>query len=258
MNCCEVIKKSGVCPIALGVQGPRWGIGLWFDYLLLNTAGGDFRERLMWGKESWESQEVYHVFEIWSEMIKKGYFNDDLGSIDPNQITTAYVAQGKCAMVLNGPWCTNNFMTGSLQLVAGVDFDSFTFPSINPNVKPSSEGCIEGWVVNPNCKNYDAVKKVLSYYGSKEVQDLRTEMRLIPSPRKDMTYKGYDEGAKRIAEMLRPQYQDLPLHQNFELATVSEMQDSGLNGLIEFINNPSDYKKICAGLERSSRQVFDK
>ena len=256
MSACEAIKQSGTTPFVVGAQGARWGLGLWFDYLLLNTAGGEFRENLMQGKESWESEEVYKAFELWKEMIDKGYFNTDFAAIDPNQIPCSYIAQGKAAMFLNGPWYITNLE--NVGFAAGDDFDSFTFPQIDPNVEPSSEGCIEAWAVNANTKSYDACKQVLIELSSKEVLDCLTNGKLITNPRTDLSLDSFSEGARIITENLQPQYEEKTLHNNFELATIPAMQEAGLNAFVEFMGAPDTYKDICARLQQTAEAEFSK
>lgn len=254
MDVCEVIKQNGITPFVAGAQGARWGLGFWFDYLLLNTAGGEFRENLMQGKESWESEEVYRAFEAWKEMIDKGYFNQDIAAIDPNQIPCSYIAQGKCAMMLNGPWTINNL--GNVDMIAGDDFGSFTFPQMDDAVAPASEGCIEAWGVNANTQNYEACKKLLAYWGTKEICDLFTSEQKVSNPRRDMTLDAFSEAERVIMEQLIPQYENKTLYNNYELATIPVMQEAGMNAFVEFVGAPDTYKTICANLQQTAEENF--
>ena len=45
---CDKLKAAGVAPIALGSKN-RWPAQFWFDYLLLRTAGPEYRAKLMAG-----------------------------------------------------------------------------------------------------------------------------------------------------------------------------------------------------------------
>ena len=45
---CDTLKAKGVTPIALGSKN-RWPAQFWFDYLILRTAGPDYRAKLMNG-----------------------------------------------------------------------------------------------------------------------------------------------------------------------------------------------------------------
>ena len=46
---CERLKSQGITPIALGSKD-RWPAQFWFDYLLLRTAGPEYRASLMAGR----------------------------------------------------------------------------------------------------------------------------------------------------------------------------------------------------------------
>jgi ABC-type glycerol-3-phosphate transport system substrate-binding protein len=54
---CEALKAKGVTPIALGSKN-RWPAQFWFDYLILRTAGPDYRAKLMEGSASYNDPEI--------------------------------------------------------------------------------------------------------------------------------------------------------------------------------------------------------
>ena len=49
LRCATTLKAKGIAPIALGSKN-RWPAQFWFDYLLLRTAGPDYRAKLMSGE----------------------------------------------------------------------------------------------------------------------------------------------------------------------------------------------------------------
>lgn len=87
----------------------------------------------MWGKESWESEEVYNVFEIWKEAI-------------------------------------NNLIGAGWK--PGTDFSMFAFPSVDPDVQQASQGAIQSWCINANATDEQiaASKELFAYIGSSEIQ----------------------------------------------------------------------------------------
>ena len=57
MAACKTLKGAGVKPFALGSKN-RWPAQFWFDYILLRTAGPEYRAKLMAGEASYTDPEV--------------------------------------------------------------------------------------------------------------------------------------------------------------------------------------------------------
>ena len=53
-------------PISLGSMN-RWPAQFWFDYLLLRTAGPDYRATLMAGEAAYTDPEVVNAMTLWQE-----------------------------------------------------------------------------------------------------------------------------------------------------------------------------------------------
>lgn len=256
MEVARLCKESAYTPFSVGGNLTRWMPAFWFDYILLNTAGGEFRERLMWGEESWESEEVYEAFEIWKEAIDLGYFNDDVSEIDYRQATDK-VAKGQAAMMLLGPWAINDFMSDDYRLIPEEEFDTFAFPQINPNVPQAAEGAIISLGINPNGNATEAAELLLVYFAEKEQVTYIAQTRNSLGSRKDISFDIYSDETRGLLERQYEQTSENPLYMNFELATLPAMQDVGMNAIIEFMETPDSYKEICAQVEAVSRATFD-
>lgn len=250
----ESCQEAGYIPFAVGPYLTRWMPVFWFDYLLLNTAGGDFRERLMWGKESWESPEVHRVFELWKELIDQGYFNDNLDTADSKE-AIGMVAKGEAAMMLQGPWAINEFKLYDLE--AQVDYDMFPFPVMDYSVAPAAEGATVSWCINPATDAYEACERFLAFMAGYEAMEYLASERNTLSPRSDIDFEIYDEATRGLMEELSNVVNESTLYMNFELATLPAMQDAGMDAFITFMKEPETYKEICAELERISRETFD-
>ena len=61
---CKELKSKGITPIALGSKN-RWPAQFWFDYLLLRSAGPDYRAQLMAGKASYDDPQVKQAMGMW-------------------------------------------------------------------------------------------------------------------------------------------------------------------------------------------------
>lgn len=249
-----IIKEAGYTPFAVSGNLTRWMPAFWFDYILLNTAGGEFRERLMWGKESWESPEVYKVFELWKEIVDAGYFNQNINTAD-NKEVSGMVGKGEAAMMLQGPWAISDLKL--LGLEPGKDFDLFPFPQISESIQPAAEGAILAWAVNSNSKVVPEAERLLAYMAEYDTVLYLSSKRNTLGARKDIGMEIYDETTMPLMEGLNEILNESSLYMNFELATLPTIQDAGMDGFIEFLNSPENYKEICAELEKISRETFD-
>src|SRR5512142_1455070 len=101
---CKKLKAAGVAPIALGSKN-RWPAQFWFDYLLLRTAGPDYRARLMAGQAKYTDPEVQRAMKMWKELIDAGYFAKNPNADDWTDAADK-VMKGEAGMTLMGTWIT--------------------------------------------------------------------------------------------------------------------------------------------------------
>ena len=121
---CETLKQKGITPIALGSKN-RWPAQFWFDYLLLRTAGPDFRHKLMIGAASYSDDAVKTALKLWKSLTDKGYFVANANA-DGWTDASDKVARGDAAMTLMGTWITGYW--NGIGLKPGEDYDFFSFP----------------------------------------------------------------------------------------------------------------------------------
>ena len=128
---CETLKGKGVTPIALGSKN-RWPAQFWFDYLLLGTAGPDYRAGLMNGSAALmttpRSRPPWRCGRTWrTRATSRPNANADSWTDASDK-----VARGDAAMTLMGTWITGYW--NGLGLEPGKDYDFFPFPSIADGV----------------------------------------------------------------------------------------------------------------------------
>ncbi len=68
-------KAAGIVPISLGSMN-QWPAQFWFDYLILRTAGAEYRAKLMAGEAAYTDPEVVRAMELWAELVDAGCFAD--------------------------------------------------------------------------------------------------------------------------------------------------------------------------------------
>ena len=194
---CETLKGKGVTPIALGSKN-RWPAQFWFDYLLLGTAGPDYRAGLMNGSASYDDAEVKAAMAMWKDLADKGYFAPNANA-DSWTDASDKVARGDAAMTLMGTWITGYW--NGLGLEPGTDYDFFPFPSIADGVPTSVVGPVDGLVISNDGENRAGAEAFLSFMMSNADVPGELDRRIRSAQRQRQRRPG--ELQRRHAEGLR-------------------------------------------------------
>jgi len=239
---CETLKTSGITPISLGAR-EKWPAQFWFDYLLLRTAGYDYRQRLMEGKVSYSDAPVRRVFNLWADLITKGYFNSNplLTSWDTG--ATEDVFKGQAAMTLMGTWVIGHYSDTDHKWQPGEDYDYFPFPIIDEGVPSYALGPIDGLVLSKNAVQKQGAREVLTHFVS--VTSLKAMSRGSGAfvPHLGIEKDFYSPMQQR---MLKDIQQTPRWAFNYDLATPPPVAAAGLNLFSDFLEFPDQRDDIIA------------
>jgi multiple sugar transport system substrate-binding protein/raffinose/stachyose/melibiose transport system substrate-binding protein len=164
---CETLKGAGVVPFALGSKD-QWPAQFWFDYILLRTAGPEYRAKLMAGEASYTDPEVVRTLELWAELVSAGCFNADANAKTYDNAADM-VANGEAAMTLMGTWITG-YWTANNPREALVDYDVFPFPAIDLPVESAVVGPVDALSIAAGADNIEGAKEVLAFFARPEIQ----------------------------------------------------------------------------------------
>ena len=245
----ESFKQAGIPAFALGSIN-RWPGQFWFDMILLRTAGNDYRSQLMSGEAAYTDAEVVRAYGLWKELVDAGYFYPDANAYDWDEAANL-VANGEAAMTLMGTWIGGHY--ASLEMEPGVDFDYFSFPTIDEDVPRASLGPIDTFVVSADAANPDAAKAFLVHLTDPDIQ-LKFALgagNLAPSLMVDTS--NYNDVVARIAEEIAA---DPVFAFNYDLATTPPVAEVGLNSFSEFMANPDDYEAMLARVQEDAAAEF--
>ena len=245
----ESFKEAGIPAFALGSIN-RWPGQFWFDMILLRTAGNDYRNQLMSGEASYTDPEVVRAYELWKELVDAGYFYPDANAYDWDEAAN-FVANGEAAMTLMGTWI-GGLYAGN-EMVAGEDFDYFSFPTIDEDTPRASLGPIDTFVVSADAANPDAAKAFLVHLADPAIQ-LEFALgagNLAPSLLADTN--SYNDVVARIAGEIAA---DPAFAFNYDLATKPEVAQIGLDSFQEFMANPDDYEAMLGRVQEAAAAEF--
>lgn len=247
LQVCDTLKQNGVTPFTIGTKY-RWTAAAWFDYLNMRVNGPDFHINLMLGKEKYDDPRVKKVFtDYWAPLIENGYFIEDAAAYTWSE-ALQFMINGDAAMYLMG-----DFLRDSYPDEEEGNLDFFRFPIIDPNVPVGEEAPTDGFFVAANAQHPEAAKLFLAYLGSVEAQQyyadtlgrLPTNLRVDTSGFTPVQLKGLEliKGADFVAQF-------------YDRDTTPEMADEGMNGFMEFWDNPGNIDDILTRLETTRQEIF--
>lgn len=248
---CESFKAQGVVPVALGTKG-NWPAQFWFDFLMLRTAGLDFREKLMAGQVRYDDPKVLQVFALWEDLIQRGYFSQN-----PNNLKWAGAAdmvhRGEAAMTLMPSWLIGYFEDKQHRWVSGRDFDFFLFPVINPGVPYVDVGSVDALVLPKKAVNMVGAKSVLAYFASAEAQQAFSKVTGAFAPNSQVSKTVYSDLQLRLFKV-HDQSSQFTFH--FDLSTPPLVASLGTAALADFLAFPKAYPRILKELSRDAGEAF--
>ena len=248
---CENLKSQGVTPIALGSMN-RWPGQFWFDYLLLRTAGPEYRAALMAGEASYTDPEVQRAMELWKGLVDAGYFAPNANADDWTDASDK-VARGDAAMTLMGTWITG-YWNGN-GLMAGDDYDFFEFPAIDAGVPNAVVGPVDGWLISANAPNRANAEALVSFLASDaEAQAKWAQIQGALSANVDVDASTYTSVMQRALAAVGNAD---TFAFNYDLATTPPAAEFGLDLFSRFMDSPADYMQHLADTEKGVREVFD-
>lgn len=245
----DKLVDSGVKPFALG-SANRWPAQFWFDFLMLRTAGPDYRAELMSGEASYEDAEVTEALELWKGLVDAGYFVDDANAYTWTDAADQ-VANGEAAMTLMGTWITGYW--DGIGLVPGDNYDFFNFPVIDTSVENAALGPIDGWVVSADAANPEGAFALLEHYASPENQlDWAIGQGALPPNTKADTSQLNPIMQKALAEVGKAASYSF----NYDLATPPEVAEFGLDMFQAFMDDPATFAQLQVDTQLATAEAF--
>jgi multiple sugar transport system substrate-binding protein/raffinose/stachyose/melibiose transport system substrate-binding protein len=250
LDLCKTLKEKGVTPIALGSKN-RWPAQFWFDYLLLRTAGPEYRARLMAGEAAYTDPEVVRAMAMWKELTDAGYFVEFANADDWTDAADK-VARGEAAMTLMGTWITGYWNGNDLK--PGEDYDFFPFPAIEDGVANAVVGPVDGLLISAAAPNGEQAAALAAFMLSDvEAQAIWAKGQGALSPNKNVDPAIYTSVMKRA--LVEVEQADVFAF-NYDLATPPPVAEVGLDLFARFMDDPAAYQSILTAAETAAKDAF--
>ena len=156
LQVCERLKAAGVTPLAIGAKS-GWPAAGWFDYLNLRLNGIDFHRKLLRGDARFTDARVRQVFDVWGDMLRKGYFLDATMDQDADRVLP-YLYRNHVGMTLIG-----SFVAARFPEAIAPDMGFFAFPNYSPAIPAFEEAPLDVLVQPASGLNPAARKRFLTF-----------------------------------------------------------------------------------------------
>jgi ABC-type glycerol-3-phosphate transport system substrate-binding protein len=252
VGACKTLKAKGIDAFALGSKN-RWPAQFWFDYLLLQTAGPQYRADLTSGKASFTDPQVAKAMGMWKQLIDDGCF---AANSNANDWTDAadMVAKGDAAMTLMGTWITGYWNGNGLKPLE--DYDVFPFPQLDASVPVSVVGVVDTIVVAAKSSNPDAAKGFLALViENKDLQANWAKVQGALAPNLNVDPSFYTPVQKKALGFVNAAAN---YAFNYDLATPPPVAEVGLNMFQKFMNDPSNIDALMAETQAGAADAFKK
>ncbi len=241
IDVCETLKANNVTPLMQTVLG-RWPTFIMFEEMIIGEDPQLYLD-LCEGKAKYTDERVKKAFELWGDMINKGYFTDpgtDLFTDSANLFN-----KDELGMVVCGTWYYTSVLTANN--VPEEKIGAFILPSHNPDA--GNNIILEAMpiVAGKNSPNLEAAKQVTDWLMSAEGNGFLAEkITSFPANMKSDTSYLPPVKVDLLDSIINENY---IISNRYWEATPTPICETAVDKFAEFINNPDDLDNILVELD---------
>ncbi len=255
----DKIASSGKFPWALGVSSGAasgWPAADWIDQIYLSLNGPDMLDKWVAHKIPWTDPSVKNAFQMFGQIVKgTHYINGAPASILATGFQDAsylpYDSPPKAYMDYLGDFLVGFITTQFPSLVAGTDYNFFTFPTITPAYAGAITGGADMLFA---LKDNNGTRQYMQYLSTAEAQEIWVKQGGKSSVNKAVPLSSYPNDVQRAAGK---QLSQAPIFRNSpDDLMPSAMESAFWKGTLEYIANPGNLSSILTTLESTASSVY--
>lgn len=153
------IQEAGIIPISFGNSNYQGAVDWLYSTFTSCYAGPEAIKAAMEGTGTYTDDAIKASFETMVDWWHQGWLGDHASQAITNEDMTAFFAEGRAAMMINGTWAANQLLT----TYPDCNWDSEMMPMDEEigEILPFATG--GGYAINANSKNADIAAEVLNY-----------------------------------------------------------------------------------------------
>ena len=160
IKCCDDLVAAEIVPFSVAGK-ENWCLSEYTEPLLVKTIGAEGLKACYTGEASWNQEGVIKAMTIFTDFIKKGYFDPNAAALT-NEEAKANFLTGKTAFYQNGSWNCGEVAA------AGENFVAIPFPVIDAEKSTLYQGVggpNDTLAVTASTANPEAAAKAALYLG---------------------------------------------------------------------------------------------
>lgn len=237
----EKLIANGVTPLLTTVEG-RWPTFIIFEELVMRESPELYKD-LCEGRVKYSDPRVVKAFNMWGDMIRKGYFTSPgtdvwaAGARDFNQ--------GKVAMAPFGTWYMDTLTSNG---VPEEKIGAFVMPSHNPSAGNTVITEMSPILVSKNAENLEDAMKVADYWMSAEGNEVFAKYVTFYPANASSKTDFLPQIKKEIAEKIaKGNYQ---VSNRYWEATPTPICETAVDLFAKFMIDPSTQASVIAELDK--------
>jgi alpha-glucoside transport system substrate-binding protein len=257
LSVAKTIRASGLPAYAIG-GSEGWTLTDLFENIYIRTAGPTKYDQLTDHKIKWTDPSVVTALKTMAQVIgdSKNIPGGSSGALQtgfPQAVNEVFSKSPKAAMVIAGDFAPG---VATTKLKALVDYNQFTFPSINGS-PPSAVTSGDSIVM---FKDTPAARAFITYLATPEAATIWVKLGGFTSPNGKVPLTAYSDTLQRAAA------QGLVTAKNvrFDMSDLEPVTFGGTTGQGEwkifqdFLKKPGDVSGIAGSLEAAAAKAFKK
>ena len=171
LDVCKKIQDAGYTPLLKNGDGIGWSTMAYVEYFI-NRTSPDYKMTLQNLEDNFDDERFRKADQYWDDIIP--FFSPNADTMKYNNAWMGF-ANGEGAMFFCGSWVLNNW-DKDMELVPGVDYGVFRFPTIDPNVEPT-ESLVQdqGIVLSTKGASNPVARAFIAFVASEEGQKIFNE-----------------------------------------------------------------------------------
>ena len=243
----QKIKDAGYTPLT---TDPNYSTGI-FGYYLSRLKGEDWVAQLANDStyEMWNDPAVLEAAKALEELAHRGFYADNVATVQFPQAQQEFVLQEKIAMYLNGTW-----MPAEVQLTAREDFPwgQFAFPEVEGGMDSTTATAYSSYGIGVNKESSEeeaeAAFNFAVYVNTGEFDQMMVDVANAIPVGKEASYPSALKGTKEILENTTSRY-----NSQTSIATNSDNSQIIRSAVINLISGKTTAEEFIAEIQNAGK-----
>jgi alpha-glucoside transport system substrate-binding protein len=257
----QIVAAGGTpqYPWAMGVESGAatgWAGTDWIAQIFLAQNGGDVYDQWVGHQIPWTDSRVKYAWNMWGTVVNTpGYVPGGAATVLATNFQDAsywpFQTPPQAAMYYEGDFVQGFITSQFSNMVAGMSYDFFPFPTVNPQYQGAVTGGADLVVA---FKDTPIIRSFVAYLATPEAQDIWVKLGGFVSVNKQVSISDYPD------TIARKSVQQLLSATLFRFGAGDSMpsavQTAWWTGIQQYLQDPSQLDSILSSLEDTAKTAY--